>query len=193
MIYKNLITKAAQPFRDAVDLLLKSTEMPEELIQLSSPDAQISLEAHRDEVNAYGENTDIWLFDFVTTDLPKHVMQEFVQWLKRSDLLVEEKQLKFETFQYADIQINHLPYEDILRIENQKAPNLIADYEYGSFFHVPSTDGEEGTPEEIIRRMCEPMSEEFIHLMLELHRHGIMYVRFDQDGYEVEGAPVFDW
>ena len=97
--------------------------------------------------------------------------------------------MKFETHTIADVSTQHITLEDGDRIAVNKAPCQIAAYDHGGLFYIPGGD----LTEKDIRLAFDEMSDAFVSLMVELWKQEIVYVRFDADASEVEGAPVFDW
>ena len=107
--------------------------------------------------------------------------------------------VKFETYQVADLSTKYITKEDGLLIGEKDAPGHVGSVDPavpgegspGDFFAVQSDD-------EVFRKQLADFkrlgfTEHFFHIFVTLHAPCIPYVRFDGDGGEADGLPLFDW
>lgn len=96
---------------------------------------------------------------------------------------------KFTTIGYADVSTTHIMESDSHLMSLSVAPcRLAAECDNaGCFFYVPEVKADW----DALKRFG--FSSAFLELFKQLQAAGIGYVRIRANGYEAEGAPVFDW
>lgn len=104
--------------------------------------------------------------------------------------------MTFTTYLIADISTRYITAKDGKLISFENAPGRLAaidppDASSGSIFTTPSNAN--WLNDRVGEYREHGFSPAFIAIMTELSRQGIPYVRFDADGAEVEGAPMFEW
>lgn len=115
---------------------------------------------------------------------------------------------KFETFRHADVNIGHLRREDrelLRRLGPSDTTDPADRLQAVNLVRIGAAYGSEGSPrcyfvgigtefkEDDKAVLVEVgFSAEFVEIIWHLVKQEIFYVRFDVDGYEVEGAPRFE-
>lgn len=102
--------------------------------------------------------------------------------------------MKFETIKFADVSTGHITKgdRDLLEQKDREwATNFIvvASYEEGFFIAIGSEFSENDAKDVV----SSGYSQAFANLLLEMAKQEIHYLRLDRDGYDVDGAPEFDW
>jgi hypothetical protein len=95
--------------------------------------------------------------------------------------------MKFEGMIFADISTSYLEEPDLKLIQDQAAPNHLANHDHGfaAFFWVPSTLEEWTQFDEAAKQFG--FSRRFIEIMKELYNRKIPRVCFDASGGDIEG------
>lgn len=97
---------------------------------------------------------------------------------------------EFKIYQMADVSTGHITEEDGELMMRRDAPfrTAVVDGATGAIFYVQDL-GIEGYQE--MKKFG--FSNAFIAIFKALNKQGIPYVRLDGDGYNVDGAPEFEW
>lgn len=94
---------------------------------------------------------------------------------------------RFQTYPIADISTAYLEESDSLLLLDPQCPTRFAiTDDMGGTFHVV-TQSPDLFKEEMAEASAFGLSDRFRQIMESLHTAGILYVRFDADGGEIEG------
>ena len=105
---------------------------------------------------------------------------------------------QFETYQVADISTKYITPKDGKLINNPQAPSHIACVDplvtggepQGNIFAVTSDPATASLERKKLPEFG--FSGAFLEIFKQLAHQNIPYVRFDADGGEIEGAPIFE-
>jgi len=120
---------------------------------------------------------------------------------KHSSMKTKKKRsaIKVETYLIADISTKYITARDGELIGDRSAPDHVASVDplveggqsQGDIFAVQLEPAI--FREQVGRLQKFGFSQQFIKIFRHLHNEDIPYVRFDADGGEVTGLPIFDW
>ncbi len=99
--------------------------------------------------------------------------------------------MKLTTYTVADIGTQHITAKDAELLGQGGTGFRVGEIDAGRGHLVLVPDDDE--PAWMPQLREEGFSQGYIELLREVARQGIPYIRFDADGFDVEGAPVFDW
>jgi hypothetical protein len=127
----------------------------------------------------------------------KAAIQRFCKYILASQ--TPSKRVKFETYQVADLSTKYITQEDGALIGDVEAPGHVAALDSwgstadspGDIFAVPTS--QELLDSRIAELKAFGFSEHFVAIFQHLLDQQIPYIRFDTDGGEADGLPMFDW